>query len=788
MKFFESVLIAGVLSTATSESVCKLSNDRCCFEDAGFSVSEGKRVLPVNFLRDCFNSLEFNDRASQARHTNVIAVKHGLNSFYSYKDLVHNSTNSDANPTNYDVFEISVDLDAELDKLLEKNYTNAIDFHFDIGKIMGDLRDAHTNYIGPLTVNGLAYVNTVQYESFLSEQGQQKFILRGPTILFDEMTAQDAYSLVYGKPYPITKEYLGAEIAKVNGIGALDFFSRLSYDRCVYKDRGACMNQFLKTEGGLFDKGLPKMGKMNNDSSFFPQILDIEFVNGKTIEVESVFGIARDAIADGNTTTLLDKIYGSDAKLKRINHKFKDLQKLLTTKPSANRDNRKTELLTTSFQATDDVEEELPLQMCDFGDKKFCFHVMDDKNAIVITLPSFTINPASVFKLFNMASKVSYEHNIDKLIIDVSGNGGGKIKTAHHLLRWLIEGWNTKESLEACEDVDFRASQYFEDFATIYVSRPINFHRKLATMDFEALSFLVDVCSSYVDYDEELAESFCKFLRGKSHKILRKLSEKMNDMYSSFASPHTLDIFNGTHTTLHQRGGVQSGYSPIHNEECIDSVSKTFFQNTKKENFYWSDIRLVSDGTCGSACALFSTKLWLHEKARIFTYGGLAQDNVMNFAAFHGGNVEEDDEFWRKVVFTTVSGALLSNNYTMVEHLHTMNLDTAGMYRFNFHEGYHIGLRSMGDNPLPREFYKIGGDVHLNNIWPSRDKEEMEKLYQTVAHYSVCNNSVSFACWYQVGGLSFLCMLIVVNIICFGFKGYKYLQRRREESEYERIK
>ena len=106
-------------------------------------------------------------------------------------------------------------------------------------------------------------------------------------------------------------------------------------------------------------------------------------------------------------------------------------------------------------------------------------------------------------------------------------------------------------------------------------------------------------------------------------------------------------------------------------------------------------IILLSDGTCGSACSYFSSKLATEQLAYVVTVGGLV-GQPMDYSSFAGGNVFDWPDFVSDVQsYTTFDGQ-------------PKQLPTSAATRFDFTEVY------FGQS-VPREFTRGTSNAHLYN-------------------------------------------------------------------------
>ena len=116
-----------------------------------------------------------------------------------------------------------------------------------------------------------------------------------------------------------------------------------------------------------------------------------------------------------------------------------------------------------------------------------------------------------------------------------------------------------------------------------------------------------------------------------------------------FTPPNSVYTDGRTYT----RGGTTGEYTARYlSKSCIDiddNLEEMGLPAKSGVNLHnFTRIVLLTDGTCGSACSQFSTKLMLHDNmVRTVSYGGFGKDDVMDTSAFAGGNVEQFGQFWK---------------------------------------------------------------------------------------------------------------------------------------------
>jgi hypothetical protein len=158
-------------------------------------------------------------------------------------------------------------------------------------------------------------------------------------------------------------------------------------------------------------------------------------------------------------------------------------------------------------------------------------------------------------------------------------------------------------------------------------------------------------------------------------------------------------------TSSHTRGGNSNLYTNLWAFYCYDSSGTLpFYYNDPNSinwtpTFYFSKVIVVTDGSCGSACSQYISKLQADSTATILSYGGRL-DAELDTSSFHGGNVET----WS----TFVANA---NSISGTTGVTFTDLPTTAGTRFNFAEGYQPGAS------LPREFQSLPGLAQLQ-VWP----------------------------------------------------------------------
>jgi hypothetical protein len=123
--------------------------------------------------------------------------------------------------------------------------------------------------------------------------------------------------------------------------------------------------------------------------------------------------------------------------------------------------------------------------------------------------------------------------------------------------------------------------------------------------------------------------------------------------------------------------------------ECQDIFAVAY----PPRKFFAKNIVVVTDGTCGSACALFVAKMEQSGKAKIVTHGGTTESPSMTSNSFAGGNVLD----WPSLVSAANSNGVSTPTY----------LPTSALISFTHHEMY------LSDEDTPLEFLFSPAQFHI---------------------------------------------------------------------------
>ena len=201
----------------------------------------------------------------------------------------------------------------------------------------------------------------------------------------------------------------------------------------------------------------------------------------------------------------------------------------------------------------------------------------------VITIESFVPKSEVQFaKDFQMSMYTAKLNKIQRLIIDLTNNGGGEECLGYALIKYLY------------------SSSFKENFATLFARTDM-----IAT-----------------DLGRELAQAGAG-LPSNTDSIWNPATWKSIDGKSF------VDASWYTNQVSHVRSGYNASYTSILKENyCQPSFDNYYF--TGEDLLYYApdDIILISNGRCASTCALFSRHLQQSRKVKTVVVGGVKGEKV----------------------------------------------------------------------------------------------------------------------------------------------------------------
>ncbi|CAO3626213.1 unnamed protein product [Cunninghamella blakesleeana] len=201
----------------------------------------------------------------------------------------------------------------------------------------------------------------------------------------------------------------------------------------------------------------------------------------------------------------------------------------------------------------------------------------DQKNVGVIDIRSFSIDSddrQSFIDTFYKGLDTFVKNGVEKIILDLSSNGGG----------------------DAC------AGEFIIN--TFFGSTP--------------------------DYPSDI--KYTPFLE----RVIKKAYEKPGTKWSDYKNEKYSGADWYTHTNTYTRGKEQVKFSQPISLSCDRWESDLKLKKHSPYKWKSEDIMILSDGRCGSTCAIVASRLRISHKVAALGLGGIA-GNRMQFASFPGG-------------------------------------------------------------------------------------------------------------------------------------------------------
>lgn len=548
---------------------------------------------------------------------------------------------------------VAVNLDLELDALVAKMpFANDFEFHNALSMLLNDFKDAHTRYSMPTC-----------YSSFS--------LKLSPSVSFASVVINKEQVIIVNDA---TSPYYKQRVFTIDGkdaVSAIADFAR-DYGRDS-NDVGTRFNQVIKIFGArpLATYGIPQEKTIvwETNSTDLP---------GTRVKVESVFNAysnkdiggvydfkklcapsASSEIRNGSIPYIdyLDDGLSFNTREERLEYHKSALSRHIAQMHAKEEEKEKLRRINLRKSGLEASATASP------GD--ILYKTINVEFSLVkpgvgaLKMPSFFPSEFGLDTIYNIKSIPEYlfdvqrvyflakQHNIKDMIFDLRGNGGGWICLAMELVRLLFPG---------------PAQQTGELFDQI--NSPLM--TQLAT---QASKLPKDVYSIFSPW---------KFFRPET-----------------FTAYENIDwLAPGKSYT---RGGVTSQYSNMVTDDCtmvnLPSWDPSYL-------FRPEHVLLLSDGTCGSACALFSRNIQERALAQTMVVGGLKNEPQM-IASFIGG--------------------LVYDLPTLLEELKLLNLldspyapkpfPTSAGLRFTLWEQYPWANRA--NPPIPAEFVFEASDFRL---------------------------------------------------------------------------
>lgn len=637
-----------------------------------------------NRLKDCFTQVPF----QQSQAVSTLDALDSLTDLYSFTDLAVNS----GAPYN-----IKVDLRGGLASIRSKvssgAYSNDYAFQTDIMNLMNPLFDAHTLYRAPGGYQCF-FLRPFNIEAAVVS-GELQFTLRtGP---LGDSTNQIWSSVFNFNP----AAYVDKVVTSINGKPVSQHVDTVARNFVsTYKDQGVRFNAALRgrwaqtvlsmfpitdpnfdfTSTYVMADGssvtVPNAGFCNPGIDSTSGLLGRNkggALTAKDFEVDPMILVRGIDIHKEQEQMLEDAIKALPAEMLKKNKEAAERVSRLPARPSINgetitihdltavhaalgkefNDLTKFDIPRRHFPASFDASS-LKLISASRANDTYYMKYNDGTNPPIWIYKLLSFAPSDVAETLNILNtllKDAQANNGQHIIADVANNGGGIICLSDLILALLVPEWESlqpgirKPGSTPYGIYDYKASK--------------------AALAIRANSNLNSLFTSYQAY-------------------LDRQTEK----------PVTADFYGPVART---RAGITSNYTnqALFPSQCV-GYPRTSFTPVK---YYFKHITVLTDGTCGSACALFASQLQSNGHAKVVSYGGpLHRTEPLSTASFAGGNVLD---------YGTV--AMYSYLYGGSSPGLPPRMTSSALARFNFNEYY-----EENDLNTPREFLKRPAEHHID--------------------------------------------------------------------------
>jgi hypothetical protein len=223
------------------------------------------------------------------------------------------------------------------------------------------------------------------------------------------------------------------------------------------------------------------------------------------------------------------------------------------------------------------------------GEGTAFYHLKNQPDVGVLVYHTFNATPEAEIQTIIQGLKAFHDRGVTKLVIDFQGNGGGFVSLAANTVQTFFP---SNDTLNANLASDLRVTPAIQQLAAVSFGQTTDIYDAAGYIDFN---------NQYKAYPDD----------------------------SLFSQPVT-----------YTRGGRTSQYSQLTTATTalapIDPVLATFAWTNNASN-----IRILTDGRCGSSCAIVSHFLTYVHKVQAYAIGG-NNGNDLSMYSFAGGTVSDN--------------------------------------------------------------------------------------------------------------------------------------------------
>jgi hypothetical protein len=752
-----------------------LSGMGCCHFDPSY--------VSMNRLNGCLDKiLMTNEQALQV----LESVHFVVSELDSFSNIAADSTcglytDTGSSP----VYEIKTDIlklvEQEINQFRPRASTasvRAFEFHSKIVHWFNSLHDAHTVYESPFSIFSVIF--PVIFGSKL-EDGNQVVTLRTPS---DFEALKPVYEILYGK-FPLDSEFLSSQpvIRTINGEPALNFLINLVSTGPLigkYPQMEQRLNAFIFSANSI----QMNLGQVTRPSF---SSLKLVFEDGKrtSLELIGLYSLPQNLVIGKSSKDLSAYMHTNDrlAKFKQGPKNFRELAVDASVpettsipdidfeeiSPSTNSLSVHRKSFTSEWFVSKTDGPVLDLPTSPFKQSGGLeFKIVQDRNIVIVKVQSFAVDNDKYFSGMVAIQQEAIRNGVSRILFDVSGNSGGSVSSAYALI-WFL--WKRGDE-SICQKYRTRLSDFWTTWINIYKNGLFGIYKQhYQQVVNTATGTHLNACierfftkgKAMIDLlFDELGDAYLPtLLRGekKEASLVRMeevradiqtvptdrakrtkfeqclmslcfftptLSHRLSQLFSTQVFPFDENFnLNGEPETKFW-GKRHARYSQpfILGSDCRDVVRDMHLMFSEEyDRSHWTQIGIVSDGTCGSACALFASTI----EAVSFSFGGLA-GKPLDVSAFAGGTAFDYDSVWPKLVVGTKLAELFSDN----EHV---DLQQAPPIRWKGKLQFNFSMLQDRVRQLPRQFYFKPAVRHFN-VWGLDNREEVYRRIALVGDWN----------------------------------------------------
>jgi len=298
------------------------------------------------------------------------------------------------------------------------------------------------------------------------------------------------------------------------------------------------------------------------------------------------------------------------------------------------------------------------------GNSDLSFWKLTDNRTMVMYLSTFGPKFGPFFVNLAKGFEAAAEQKLDRLVIDLTNNGGGSICLGRALIAFLQDslGYNSSSSQNwGPEDIPISrlSTTLIENAARLGVNNTV---------------------WSPAFYDDQ-----------KDIPI---------------ANTNTSSFLPGL---PHLRGGKLRNYSHlVHINHCGDYGYKLKI----RQDYKASEIIILTNGFCGSMCAYFSNHIVNYDKVKSVVVGGMIERPQMQYSSFPGGQVMDSPDIYSSLNSLGVNTQCCSTPST---DFIPRDLLTSAAFRYTVREVY-PPIPAYSTSPVEFTFQGASEHLYYNSI------------------------------------------------------------------------